>query len=178
MVGSNCGETVNDLLHCSIARDIWSFVFSPFGVMWVMPYIMLDLLACWKGWVTLYYGIFAGLFLLIFWDIPVGSPWFKPGFPLWANGRCPLSQEAHGQIHWFLGKVGCWNIRMPWSGMLCHWLLCSVFGANEVPIYFHEWEIAAEDIQLLFLRPLHKCIAATIFFSFSPMLDFIWISKL
>lgn len=138
MVDSNCVETVNDLLHCSIARDIWSFVFSPLGVVWVMPYIMLNLLAGWKDWVTLYYGIFAGLFLLVIWDIPIGSPWFKPGFPPWANGRCLLSQEAHGQIHWFLGKVGCWNIRMPWSGMLCHWLLCGVFGANENS-YIFSW---------------------------------------
>lgn len=41
------GETVDHLLlHCLIARDFWDLVFSMFGVAWVMPRGVLELLAC------------------------------------------------------------------------------------------------------------------------------------
>ena len=36
------GETSNHLfLHCSLARELWSTVFSLFGVAWVMPNVRL-----------------------------------------------------------------------------------------------------------------------------------------
>jgi hypothetical protein len=42
------GETVDHLLiHCDYARELWSLVFSLFGVSWVIPHIVLELLACW-----------------------------------------------------------------------------------------------------------------------------------
>ncbi len=45
------GETVDHLLlHCSVAVEIWSFVFQLFGVEWVMPRGVLDLLAGWRNW--------------------------------------------------------------------------------------------------------------------------------
>ena len=31
-----------------IARDLWSLLFCLFGMKWVMPYRVVDLLACWK----------------------------------------------------------------------------------------------------------------------------------
>ena len=44
------GESVNHLLlHCSMARELWTLVLSLFGVHQVMPKRVLDLLACWKG---------------------------------------------------------------------------------------------------------------------------------
>jgi hypothetical protein len=44
------GETIDHLLlHCPVAYDLWSFVFSMFGVQWAMPSRVLDLLACWQG---------------------------------------------------------------------------------------------------------------------------------
>jgi hypothetical protein len=36
------------LLHCDIARDLWNLVFRMFGVEWVMPRRVVELLACWK----------------------------------------------------------------------------------------------------------------------------------
>ena len=43
------GESIDHLfLHCSIARDLWSLVFSIFGVWWVMPCHVLELLLCWS----------------------------------------------------------------------------------------------------------------------------------
>jgi hypothetical protein len=45
------GESVNHLLlHCDVARVVWSYFYSLFGVEWVMPSSVLDLLS---GWDTL-----------------------------------------------------------------------------------------------------------------------------
>ncbi len=44
------GESISYLLlHCSAAKEIWSFIFSIFGIQWVMPGGVLDLLACWQA---------------------------------------------------------------------------------------------------------------------------------
>ena len=43
-------ETVDHLfLHCPFAWEIWSMVFDLFGVCWVMPCSILELLECWQG---------------------------------------------------------------------------------------------------------------------------------
>ena len=44
----NSGESPSHLLlHCSIAQDLWNFILSLFGLQWVMPRDVRDLLACW-----------------------------------------------------------------------------------------------------------------------------------
>jgi hypothetical protein len=44
------GESINHLLlHCEVARTLWSVLFTLFGVKWVMNGRVLDLLAGWKG---------------------------------------------------------------------------------------------------------------------------------
>lgn len=35
-------------MHCLIARELWNLVFSLFGVQWVMPSGVVDLLASWS----------------------------------------------------------------------------------------------------------------------------------
>ena len=35
------------LIHCPFAFDLGSFVFSLFGISWVMPKQVVELLACW-----------------------------------------------------------------------------------------------------------------------------------
>jgi len=35
------------LLHCEVARALWSYVFNLFGVEWVMPHSVLELLISW-----------------------------------------------------------------------------------------------------------------------------------
>ena len=45
------GESVDHLfLHCPVAMDLWSMVLGLFGVSWVMPKSVVELLACWQGW--------------------------------------------------------------------------------------------------------------------------------
>jgi len=42
------GESIDHLLlHCDTARELWSFMFSLFGVEWVMPQTVLELLTTW-----------------------------------------------------------------------------------------------------------------------------------
>jgi hypothetical protein len=44
------GETVDHLLlHCPFSRELWNMIMALFGVQWVMPCTVLDLLACWQG---------------------------------------------------------------------------------------------------------------------------------
>jgi hypothetical protein len=44
------GESINHLLlHCEVARTLWSVLFTLFSVKWVMNDRVLDLLVCWKG---------------------------------------------------------------------------------------------------------------------------------
>jgi hypothetical protein len=42
------GESVDHiLLHCDVASALWNNIFSRFGISWVMPRSVLDLVACW-----------------------------------------------------------------------------------------------------------------------------------
>ena len=44
------GKSVDHLLlRCPIASDLWSMVLGLFGVYWVMPKSVVELLACWQG---------------------------------------------------------------------------------------------------------------------------------
>uniref|UniRef100_A0A2N9HTH9 Malic enzyme n=1 Tax=Fagus sylvatica TaxID=28930 RepID=A0A2N9HTH9_FAGSY len=43
------GETVDHLLlHCPFLREVWDMVFALFGVHWVMPWRVIDLIAFWQ----------------------------------------------------------------------------------------------------------------------------------
>ena len=44
------GETIDHLfLHCTVAREMWDTVLNLFGLHWVMPRRVVDLLDCWQG---------------------------------------------------------------------------------------------------------------------------------
>ena len=44
------GESVDHLfLHCPVATDLWAMVLGLFGVNWVMPKFVVEILACWQG---------------------------------------------------------------------------------------------------------------------------------
>jgi hypothetical protein len=44
------GESVNHLfIHCPVASDLWNMFFHLFGVLWVMPKGVVDLLSGWNG---------------------------------------------------------------------------------------------------------------------------------
>ena len=43
-------ESVNHLLlHCPIAYELWSMVWTLFGLLWVMPHWVFDLFSSWQG---------------------------------------------------------------------------------------------------------------------------------
>ena len=49
-MSKRAGVTVDHLLiHCPIAWELWTTVFSLFGVSWVMLKGVVDLLASWQG---------------------------------------------------------------------------------------------------------------------------------
>jgi hypothetical protein len=41
------GSIEHLLLHCEVVRNLWSYIFTLFGVEWVMPQRVLDLLTSW-----------------------------------------------------------------------------------------------------------------------------------
>jgi hypothetical protein len=44
------GESIEHLfLHCEVARDLWSYILTLFGVEWVMPRMVLELLTSGYG---------------------------------------------------------------------------------------------------------------------------------
>ena len=57
------------LLHCPIAYELWSMVFVFFGIHWVMPYKVSELLASWQGKFGRYRNIDLWRFVLhcLFW---------------------------------------------------------------------------------------------------------------
>ena len=50
-----CGKTIDHfLLHCEKAHRWWSFVFRSFGISWVLPGSVADLLFDWWNWLGKY----------------------------------------------------------------------------------------------------------------------------
>ena len=45
----NSGKWSLFFIYCKVARNIWSLIFSPFGLSWAMPKTPVQLLSCWQG---------------------------------------------------------------------------------------------------------------------------------
>lgn len=44
------GESIDHLLlHCEVARELWTLIFRLFKVERIMPKRVIELLACWRG---------------------------------------------------------------------------------------------------------------------------------
>jgi hypothetical protein len=37
------------LLHCKVARELWVLIFRLFGVEWIVPKRVMELLTSWRG---------------------------------------------------------------------------------------------------------------------------------
>jgi len=45
----NCGESINHLFrHCMVATKLWSTILQLFGVVWVMPQSVIEMLGSWR----------------------------------------------------------------------------------------------------------------------------------
>ena len=69
------GESTDHLLlHCPIATDLWNCMLSLFGLHWVMPKGVLELLACWREGrgkskiQDLWNSIPHGIFWVLWWE--------------------------------------------------------------------------------------------------------------
>ena len=63
-----CGESVDNLLlHCSISYEMWSMIFCLFGICWVMPKRVVDLLDCWTCNFSRHRNIVIWRFVRIIW---------------------------------------------------------------------------------------------------------------
>jgi hypothetical protein len=49
-VGSFQESVDHLLLHCGVAREVWNFIIRSFGVSWVLPERVMDLLFGWRNW--------------------------------------------------------------------------------------------------------------------------------
>jgi hypothetical protein len=46
----HCGGSIDHLLlHCEVATEVWNVFFQLFGVSWVMPRKVSDILESWRG---------------------------------------------------------------------------------------------------------------------------------
>jgi hypothetical protein len=44
------GESIDPLLlHCKVARELWNLIFTLFGVHWVLPAKVIQVLDCWRA---------------------------------------------------------------------------------------------------------------------------------
>jgi hypothetical protein len=44
------GESIDHLfMHCMVATELWSMILQLFGVVWVMPRSVKDMLGSWRG---------------------------------------------------------------------------------------------------------------------------------
>jgi hypothetical protein len=82
------GESVDHLLlHCDVARVVWSSFYNLFGVEWAMPSSVLDLLS---GWSTL---LGHGLVLRIWKQVPSCGLW-----GLWRERNSRLFEDMEVSV--------------------------------------------------------------------------------
>ena len=101
MCGS-VGETVDQLfLHCGVVREIWSFVFRSFGVVWVLPERIMELLFGWWNW-------FAKTSLGVWNLVPSCLMW-----TIWQE----RNSRTFKNIESFVGKImeSCFGSLFDWS---------------------------------------------------------------
>ena len=99
-----CSEESVDhlLIHCTQVSSLCSLVFFLFGVSWVIPKHMVELLACWKG------GFGCYLAADIWWAIPLCLMW-----TIWREQNlCTFEEKKHSIL----------NLKRFFSFSLCDWM--------------------------------------------------------
>jgi hypothetical protein len=112
------GETVDHiLLHCEVARVVWSYFYSLFGVEWVMPSSVLELMS---GWGTL---LGRGSTIRIWKQVPLCVMW-----GLW----CERNSRFFEDVEVTVGAI-CRNVLQ----MLYLWVSAHSPGRRLLIFYFH-----------------------------------------
>ena len=68
-----CNEESVDhlLISCSLAHSLWMHMIQLFGIDWVMPGLVVDLLCCWHHWLGKYnsniWNLVLGCLMLTIW---------------------------------------------------------------------------------------------------------------
>ena len=115
-----CSEESVDhlLIHCTQVSSLCSLVFFLFGVSWVIPKHMVELLACWKG------GFGCYLAADIWWAIPLCLMW-----TIGESRTCvPLRRRSIPSWIWkdfspFHCAIGClWDLILSFLLMLIFWI--------------------------------------------------------
>jgi hypothetical protein len=45
-----CGESIDHLfLHCMVTTELWSIILQLFGVVWLIPRSVIEMLGSWRG---------------------------------------------------------------------------------------------------------------------------------
>ena len=50
MCRSHCETWDHLLIHCVLVAELWGFIFKMFGIQWVFPRRVVDLLFSWRNW--------------------------------------------------------------------------------------------------------------------------------
>jgi hypothetical protein len=90
------GESVDHLLiHCEVATRIWHYMFTLFGIEWVMPQKVLDLFACWNhvGGRDLAKAIWRMVPLCVIWCI-----WRERNARLFEDKECSVDEVRKNMI--------------------------------------------------------------------------------
>jgi hypothetical protein len=119
------GESINHLLlHCEVARTLWSVLFSLFGVKWVMNERVLDLLACWKGQRgnKMVMGVWRMAPLCLMWTI-----WREMNARCFEDKEMAMAELSNGFIQLLFFWAGVLNIPQV-SNMQQFVELCSSFS--------------------------------------------------
>ncbi len=145
--------TDNLLLYCDIARELWTMVFNFFGVQWIMPQGVAQLLACLQGRFCQHHSIdiwkvIPHRLMWCIWIVSIKQN--HKGFVLHSRCGSVVSMFARqvGQHH----SIDIWKV-IPHCLMWCIW--------RERNAMIFEWcESSVLDLKLLLLISLFEWMTA------------------
>lgn len=109
------------LIHCTQVSSLCSLIFFLFGVSWVIPMHVVELLACWKA------GFGCCLAADIWWAIPLCLMW-----NIWRErSLCTFEGKEHSIL----------DLKRFFSFSLCDWMSvsCSLLQLSRKQVWDHDF---------------------------------------